>query len=326
MSLYVDTRWSGLHGIGRVADEVVPRLTAQWRPLPSRKVNPWSPLDALNSGRWGLGSDDLIYNPGYNAGLTRARQLLTVHDLIHLHDSSESSRAKRAYYQRVVAPAIKKCGVVLTVSETSRAGIARWLDTDVDVVVVGNGCSEVFTHVPEGHASELGERSGLLYVGSMKPHKNLDVVWRALALRPHLRLTAVVPDTDALHAALAPYGITDQVTVRSGLSDAELAVLYRSSEALVMPSTLEGFGLPAVEAIATGTPVIYWEGCDSVAEIASGCGIAVADSHDAANWADACDRVTEIPAPRPSPQWWARYSWDQVAANVSATIARVSEG
>ena len=141
--IYVDDRSAGAHGIARFSREVVSRLPAGVRRLPVRGLAT-APFDCVRPGRWRPSSRDVVYVPGPNAGVARALQLLTVHDLIHLH---EGSRLKTLYYERVVAPRILRAGKVLTVSETSRAAISDWLGRragHVEVDVVGNGCSEAF--------------------------------------------------------------------------------------------------------------------------------------------------------------------------------------
>ena len=91
-----------------------------------------------------------------------------------------------------------------------------------------------------------------------------------------------------------------------------------------MPSTSEGFGLPAVEALRCGRRPVYWRGCASVAEIAQDDGIMVASEHDAGQWADAMDRaVAAARTPvRPTARWRSRYEWDNVAHRVADELMR----
>ena len=95
-SLFVDARWSGNHGIARYSHEVLRRLSLDHKQLQTG-IKPTSPLDAFNPARWRFSSHDIIYSPGFNAGITSAKQFMTLHDLIHLHDSSESSILKAKY-------------------------------------------------------------------------------------------------------------------------------------------------------------------------------------------------------------------------------------
>ena len=83
------------------------------------------------------------------------------------------------------------------------------------------------------------------------------------------------------------YGVSDRTYYIDGASDEELASWYRGAEATIVPSKLEGFGLPALESLSSGTPVIYWAGCRSVAEICGTDGLAVEDADCVDGWLDA---------------------------------------
>jgi hypothetical protein len=144
LTLYVDTSRIGLHGIGRYSREVVDRLDGDWLDLGQRLRRPLV-IDAVNPKRMSLRPSDTVYGPGFNAGLTRATQLLTVHDLIHLRVKSEGSRLKTLYYERIVRPAIRRAGSVFTVSKTSADELDEWLaDDSIDVINTGNGVSSAF--------------------------------------------------------------------------------------------------------------------------------------------------------------------------------------
>lgn len=316
--LVVDNRWNGKHGIGRLAREIVPRIAAEWTPLDSR-LGATSPLDAVNPARFGLSATDLIYSPGFNAGATRARQLITICDLIHLKVQSESSFAKRVYYERVVKPAILRAGVVLTISEVSASAIREWLgNVSVTIVNAGIGLSPAFT--AEGPASKPFD-SYFMYVGNVKPHKNFDVLLQALRLRPEYRLVVVSADASAVAARAGDAGVIRQVQIRSNIDDDTLAALYRGSDGLLFPSMLEGFGLPALEAGSSGAPVAFWAGCESIAEILDGHGVAVQSAHEAGAWAKAMDSLRAVDDFSPLSWWPQQYDWDLSAQKVDAAIA-----
>src|SRR4051794_23961987 len=84
LMIVVDGRWDGAHGIGRYAREVLLRLDTPWRPL-RMSGRPASSLDPLRPRR--LRRGDLLYSPGYNPACLVPRQVITIHDLIHLHES-----------------------------------------------------------------------------------------------------------------------------------------------------------------------------------------------------------------------------------------------
>lgn len=265
----------------------------------------------------------MLYSPGFNAGLTLARQVLTIHDLIHLQIPSEKSFAKGLYYNQVVKRAIKRAGVVMTVSATSARAIAEWVgDAAVEIVVVGCGRSQAFAL--SGPTASFG-RPTFLYVGNLKPHKNVDVLFNALALRPDYDLILVTSDVEQAETAVRAAGLTGQVSIRTGVSDEELASLYRGAAGALQPSVLEGFGLPVLEAMACGTRVASWTGCESVREIRSDTGVSVESASNADEWARSMDGLVEQTASgrlvMPA-AWNELYSWDGVGERVSAAIKR----
>ncbi|WP_431030739.1 glycosyltransferase family 4 protein [Plantibacter sp. RU18] len=312
--ILADTRWSGVHGIGRYASEVLPRLSVEWSAL-DVSGKPSDPQDFLRLRRTPAG--ETIYSPGYNGFLARSPQVVTVHDLIHLHPTTNRRAVYLAHYSAVLRPIIRRNRLVLTVSETSKRAIEEWVDDDrVRVVNAGNGLSEAF-YPGEPSAAEASAPY-FLYVGNLRAHKNVDVVFRALARVPEAKLVVVVNDREGAERRAAELGVVDRVEVRSGLSDPELADLYRGAVATVFPSLVEGFGLPAVESIACGTPVIFWEGCESIAEISRGQGLPVADAHDDLAWSDAL-RTALADRPRATAPA-ASYSWDRTSEIVSNVL------
>ncbi|MCD2193642.1 glycosyltransferase family 4 protein [Actinomycetospora endophytica] len=322
--IYVDDRRTGNHGIARFAREVLSRLPARVsgpvRRLPVHG-SASTPLDCLRPGRLRATSRDLVVSPGPNAGLSRAPQLVTLHDLIHL---DTGSRLKREYYERVLRPAIARAGRVLTVSDASREAIESWLGpaaARVRVDVVGNGCSSAFTRDGE---VERFTRPTLALVSNAKVHKNVEVVFRALARCPELGMVVVGPAPATMAGFAASAGVTDRVEIRHDVPDIQLARLYRGSAALVMPSTLEGFGLPVLEAMSCGTRAVYWEGCAPVAEIAAGSGVAVTGSTDDREWAEAMDKAVRGEPLHLPGTWAGRYDWDRVGDRFARAVRKLA--
>lgn len=317
-ALFVDDRYRGAHGIARYAGEVLPRLRPEWQSLGLRG-NQHSPLDAFRALPR-LGPDALVYSPGYGALVRAPREILTIHDLIQLR-SPWPGRAKFvAYYEGPVRRVVRSAGVVLTVSETSSRDIREWVrDDSVRVVNAGIGCSAAFR--PDGPSAPAADPY-VVFVGNIRAHKNLDVVLRALALAPGVRLRAVIPEREADAAAslAAAAGVSGRVDWLHGLDDEELAALYRGAAATAMPSTIEGFGLPALESIACGVPVLFWRGCEAVAEVVGDLGRGMDSPKDAAEWADALtDAVAAGRRVDPSP---SAHDWDRTAGTVSDELER----
>jgi glycosyltransferase involved in cell wall biosynthesis len=255
--------------------------------------NPASPLDPLRlTALLARLRPRIFVSPGYNAALrSSCRQLVTVHDLIHLNDVSESSRLKRAYYNTVVAPAIRRAGLVLTVSHYTASAISTWANIPLGrVKVVGNGTS--LTRASNAdladaarHREEFGQY--LLYVGNSRPHKNLGLLLDALSfVDPAIRLVLVGPSRQVVERFTRDPIPDARVRFLQGVDDRELRSLYVNASCLVLPSTEEGFGLPALEAMALGIPTAYC--CDAVQEVVGDLGFR-SPSDDPQSFARAVD-------------------------------------
>lgn len=315
--LLVDTRWDRMGGIGRFSREVRKRLYLPWTPL-GGQGSPASPLEIFNPHRLFASRTDIIFSPGYSAGPTHAKQLLTLHDLMHI--GIEGSRAKREYYEHIVRPVIEKAGVVLTVSETMRYQLIDWVANDkVRVVNVGNGID--FPKQPRDE--RIPYPSYLLYVGNMKAHKNFSLVLQIAERMSEYDLVVVTSDGDKANRMIADSKLM-RVHRLSGVSDAELGCLYRGASALLMPSLSEGFGLPAAEALHFGTTPVVWSGCDALVEVTAGMSVQVSDIGDLGEWVRAVEAaVATVPSEAALAAWRARYDWSLVAARVAEEIKRL---
>jgi len=324
--IHYDPRWSGPHGIGRFADEVVARLPGA-RPLAigARRL---SLLDPLAPTRAVARLESGVYfTPGFNPPLrSPVPFVFCIHDLIHLRFPAESTFVRRAYYRLVVAPAARRAARILTVSEFSRREILDWTGLPDDrVVVVGDGVSAAFT--PDGPRHAPGYPY-FLYVGRREPHKNLPGLLAAFAAsrsRADAKLL-LTGDADGATLDLARrHGIADRIAFAGILDDARLAAHYRGALALAMPSFYEGFGLPMVEAMACGLPVLA-SNATALPEIAGEGNALLVDPtredairealDDLASNSELRDRLRSRGVARA-----ALFSWDRVGAEVARQLA-----
>ena len=315
--LIVDSRWTGKHGIGRFSDEIIKRLDISYNILGSSK-SPSSPLDIFNFHRLKASSKDVIYSPGYNAGFSRAKQILTLHDLFHLTSKGETSLMRRIYYKYIIRLAIQRSKVVMTVSDTSANEIRTWLnDSSINVINVGNGCSEIFSHLGERYQTKSDY---FLYVGNLRPHKNVPILFEAISKRKDFRLVIVTKEKKEALKLAKKYGVIEQVEIFENVDDKKLATFYRGARGVLIPSISEGFGYPAVEAMRCGKKVAFWKGCTQVSEIVRESGVKVESSNISDQWVDAMDKMLEPYEEEEIAKKSEIYNFDTVSQNINKVL------
>jgi glycosyltransferase involved in cell wall biosynthesis len=176
----------------------------------------------------------------------RGPSVVTIHDLSFEGPDSTMSLLDRATFRTVVPRAARHADRVLTVSErTKRDLVARYQIAEAKIVVTPNGVDPVF--------GPGGSHDGyVLFVGAIQARKDPLAALDA-ARGAGLPLVVAGPEKDPELAASLRAGGAD---LRGYVSMGELAELYRGAALLVLPSRFEGFGLPLLEAMASGTPVV----------------------------------------------------------------------
>lgn len=203
---------------------------------------------------------DVLHCPGHRGPLgSRVPLVLTVHDLAVLRHPETFNRWTRTY-SRVVLPRLARSAArVIAVSDFTAREAVELLGVDEERVrVIPHGVEAPFT--PDGPKAD-GDY--VLAVGTLEPRKNL------ARLAEAARLAGV-----ELRVAGAPGWGSVDVQSSGYVDDDELARLYRGAAALVYPSLYEGFGLPVLEAMASGTPVVTSAGT-APAELADGAAVLV---------------------------------------------------
>jgi len=255
--IYADQRWVGEHGIGRFAREVLCRVAHQ--PL-SLRSHPASPFDSLRLAKalHNMDRGDVFFSPGYNAPLwSHGPFVFTIHDLNHIDRPENSSQLKRLYYAAFLRNACRRSARVLTVSEFSRRKILEWSGLSEERVVnVGLGLDPQYG--PIGEAASFGTPY-LLCVSNRKPHKNefrtIEAFQRSGLFR-ELQLVMTGAPAASILKRIEELGLRNRIQFTGYVAESELPKLYRGAVGLIFVSLYEGFGLPALEAMGCGTPVL----------------------------------------------------------------------
>jgi glycosyltransferase involved in cell wall biosynthesis len=207
--------------------------------------------------------------------LYRGQAVVTVQDLSFERHPELMSPRDRFYFRTFVRRSVRRAARVLTGSEQTRRDLVdRYGLAPGRVVVTPYGLDPVYG--PEGPAPENGEYA--LFVGGLELRKDPVAALEAIALvNEDLRLILAGPARrghKAVRSAVRRLGLEQRVELRGHVSKEELAGLYRGAACLVFPSRYEGFGLPLIEAMASGAPVVATT-AGSVPEIAGDAAILV---------------------------------------------------
>jgi glycosyltransferase involved in cell wall biosynthesis len=276
--------------------------------------------------------------------LVRCKSVVTIHDCIHLmFPQYLPNRIALGYARASISLAARRATRVLTVSESSKRDILRFVDTAPEKIdVIYNAYDERFGVEPrEEDVVRVRERYQLhdefvLYAGNVKPHKNLARLIESFDLvrkrgLDQLKLVLIGDDISrysALRRAVHKHQLHKYVRFLGYLPEETLAVMYRLAGVFVFPSLYEGFGLPPLEAMASGTPVVT-SNLSSLPEVAGDAAVLV-DPYDPNAIADGIYRVlTDVALRRELRRKGlaraAQFSWEQSVRRVREIYSEVGE-
>lgn len=297
-------------------------------------TSPTSPRELTIARRLNRLQPDVLFSPMQTIGARGRRYglVLTLHDLIYYRNRTPPRDlawpirlAWRLYHlawwpQRVL---LNRADEVVTVSATTRELMRAHRLTDRPITIVSNAADAVET----GEERRVPERRDVLYMGSFMPYKNVEVLARALHELPHHRLHLLSRISDADRARLTALAPDDALVIHDGVTDAEYGELLDGAFALATMSLDEGFGLPLVEAMVRGTPIVVSD-IPIFREIGG----------EAAVYADPRDVASVVAALREleDPDIWqrrsaasraqaSRFDWDRSAAALLEVLERVAD-
>jgi glycosyltransferase involved in cell wall biosynthesis len=316
-----DARWTELApGVDVHAEAPVPR--------PLRLA--WEQLAAPRTAR--RLRVDVWHGPHYTMpARVGVPAVVTVHDLTFFDHPEWHERSKVVFFRRAIAASARRASVIVCVSDATAARLHELAPPAGRVVVVHHGvdtarfrpADDEDAREDQAHLDTLAIAPPYLaFVGTLEPRKNLptlvDAFARVAPEYPDLRLVLAGKPAwgaDAVERAVAECDVAARVVRPGYVSDDALATLLRRAEAVVYPSYEEGFGLPPLEAMASGTPVL------TTADVATAGllrGAVVTASPGAAALADGIRRVLE---PEEAARLRAagsalvgRFSWSAAAA------------
>jgi glycosyltransferase involved in cell wall biosynthesis len=242
---------------------------------------------------------------------------LTIHDL---RDLGPMRRRPRALARWTLVRSAARAAHLIVPSDFTARELARALATLQPITVVRGGVDDAFF----APASPAQAPAYFLHVGHLEPRKNLFLLLDAYARvcarvgRPAPALVLAGADAGsgaALRARADALGLGARVQMRGRIDDHTLRALYAGATAVLLPSLHEGFGLPALEGLAAGVPVLVSDR-GALPEVVGPAGV-VLPAHDAEAWADAMARVTWSPGDADARRAHARsFRWSDAAARL----------
>lgn len=252
---------------------------------------------------WDLGRFDLYHALAFVSPLIlRKPSVVTVYDLSFIHYPQVLSASRRLYLRLFTALSCRRAERVIAISRSTARDLTESLGipaNKIDVAVPGYD-TNAYKLLPSPEIDAFRARQNLperfwLFLGTLEPRKNLVMLLEAYAALPQTeRLPLVLAggkgwDYDAIFQAVTRYNLVKEVLFPGYVSLDELPLWYNSAEAFIYPSVFEGFGLPVLEAMACGRPVIVSD-ASSLPEVAGSAGICL-PPQDIQAWTNALKRA-----------------------------------
>jgi len=258
-------------GRSSLTSEAPRRSTVSNRRFPARLARMCWTRFPVPSARWFAGEIDLVHSPnfvvppgGRGRGGNRVREVVTIHDLTCLH-YPEMCTPDTLAYPRLIRAALRRGASVHAVSRFVADEVLEAFDLTTDrVVVVPNGVDlPTRPSDPKAGRRIAGVEQYVLALGTIEPRKDLPLLVRAFdqiaSAHPSLHLVVAGPDGWGVHAFdEAVHASPHHARIRrlGWLPDGDRRALLAGATVLAFPSRYEGFGLPPLEAMAEGTPVV----------------------------------------------------------------------
>ena len=262
--------------------------------------------------------------------------VVTIYDLSFIHYPGSFPTLQRHYLAAATADSCRRARRLIVISESGRRDVHRVYDVPLERIdVVTPGVTVAYRPLPPAEVAAFRRRLDLperflLHVGTLQPRKNVPLLLDALALlgRDDAPLVLVGGKGwlyEAIFARVAALGLEGRVRFAGYVDDDELPLWYNAAAALVLPSLYEGFGLPIVEALACGTPVVA-ANTSSLPEAGGAAALYFAPDDAAelaARLADVLDRPELVARLRAEgPAQAQHFSWERAGQATAAVYER----
>lgn len=323
-----------------------PNLKEKGIPFPARAWQRLSNRTGMPRVEW-TARFDAFFAPNYIPPRTRTKGLVvTVHDLAFKILPETAPHANR-FWHRYFEESLAQAAEIITVSEATRSDLCDIYNIPPEKVTAVLSGVDTTIYSPASDADVAAAKRDfgidgpyLLFVGGLEPRKNLRMLLRAFShlpaeIRPTLVLAGApvhwIPGgpeimTSAMRAL--PSDVKDKVVLTGYVTEAQKVALLTGAEALVYPSVYEGFGMPVLEAMGCGTPVLT-SNLSSLPEVAGEDAVLV-DPYETSSIADGMQRLlTDDDLRRRLSQAGsaraARFSWEETARRTAAVLHRAAE-
>jgi len=208
-----------------------------------------------------LKSESILWSPANTGPLLIRNQALTIHDLSPLEHPEWFGKSFAAWYRLLLPLLARRARVIFTPSEYIKQKVQKKLNAK-NVIVTLNGVDTTVFHAEACQQTYEFPQKYILFVGSLQPRKNLARLMQAWhVIKDEFKDTWLVIAGAAGHVfRVVKFFGDERIRFMNYVSEVDLPGLYARAEILVLPSFDEGFGLPAIEAMACGTPVIVSNG------------------------------------------------------------------
>lgn len=256
MRFYTDYSWLNSGGIGTFLKEISCRIELFDLGVKGDKTSILSCLRiSVSSLKVKCG---VLFIASYIPPLfSRVPYVFTIHDLNHLERCENSSFLKRLFYNTIIKNGCIRSAKIITVSEFSKNQIVNWCKVNpTKVINVGNGVSKIFNKDIVCHSPGYDY---FLCVSNRKGHKNelrLIEAFSESSINYGIKLLLTGNPSPELIKFIKDLDVEDRIVFSGFVPDDKLPSYYRGSLGLLFPSFYEGFGLPVVEAMACGVPVL----------------------------------------------------------------------